>query len=950
MTTNEEHATARGVHPDDATLVSWVQGLLPTESSNRLETHIEACDDCARRLEMVAAKPDPFLQKLRGAAGLSVTLPGADAAAESPADANLMFGALALQAGLINAQQLADACVLWSSRGGKPLADLLVEQGWIDEAARSSVVTLLAAKTGVPRYRVAAETLSSRDPRGLALNETMSLSPLSNDRLRLLHLHSHGGIGQVWLAQDTVLGREVALKELLPELRGSKRHRERFLREARVAAQLSHPGTAPVYEYREEGGRCYYTMRFYSGRTLTEAIQQAHADREKEDRSNAFERLFPLIEQFLTVCDTIAYAHSKGIIHRDLKGENVVLGEFGEVTVIDWGLAKSVGDKEGSVTLHRESDETHKTIEGERLGTPGFMSPEQARGEQSLIDERTDVYGLAAVLYEILTTRPPFSGETANEVMHRVETQPPVRPSALYPSTPEDLEAICLKGLSKSKEDRYASASELSDAIRHWVGDRLRKRQEFDRQARFYALSHDLFNAMDHQGYIQQVNPAYAEFFGYSEDDLPIGEHYSVRLHPDDQALVSRRYSSAQQGQSQGETLLRFAGKDGVYRPARFTLTTIPGDPMIYSVGRPVDEESERRRLTDERSRFFSLSRDLCVIYDEYFRVAQINKSLLDLLGADAESLIGTEGLSCVHPEDLSGVRRHVEAVREGESVQDVVCRIITKGGETHLTSWTLSRVSGEKTVYAVGRTLDEESERRRLTEERSRFFSLSRDMCLIYDENFRIVQLNRAVLDFLGVDEADMIGTEGLRRVHPDDIPTVQPHLEAVQDGASVQDIVCRVITHNGEAKLTSWTLTRVAGEKTFYAVGRVLDEESERRRLHAARLQFLSASPDLFVVSDEQGNVTQANQAWTTRLGWTPEDIVGEPYHCLVHRDDLGKISRAWRRALLRDPVVYLDFRVRNKEGGYQTFTWTLVYLPEEKIYFAYGRETPRLKTSPN
>ncbi|QDV76938.1 protein kinase domain-containing protein [Botrimarina mediterranea] len=822
MTTNEEPGVARGVHPDDATLVSWVQGVLPVEAANRLESHIEACDECARRLEEVTAKPDPFLQKLRGAAGLSVTLPGADGPEETLADANLMFGALALQAGLVTAQQLADACVLWSSRGGKPLADLMVEQGWIDEAARNSVKTLLAAKAA-PRHRVAAETISSRDPHGLDLNEAMSLTPLSNDRLRLLHLHSHGGIGQVWLAQDTVLGREVALKELLPELRGSKRHRERFLREARVAAQLSHPGTAPVYEYREEGGRCYYTMRFYSGRTLTEAIQQAHAEREKHDEAEAFERLFPLIEQFLTVCDTIAYAHSKGIIHRDLKGENVVLGEFGEVTVIDWGLAKSIDDKEGSVALHRESTEPHKTIEGERLGTPGFMSPEQARGEQSLIDERTDVYGLSAVLYEILTSRPPFTGETANEVMHRVETQPPVRPSALHPSTPDELETICLKGLSKQKEDRYETASDLSNAIRHWVTERLRRRQEFDRQARFYALSHDLFNAMDHQGYIQQVNPAYAKFFGYSDDDLPIGEHYSLRLHPDDRPLVAQRYGSAQRGESQGEAVLRFAGKDGVYRAARFTLSTIPGDPMIYSVGRPVDEESERRRLTDERSRFFSLSHDLCVIYDEHFRIEQLNQALLDFLETDEDTMLGAEGLGCVHPEDKPAVQRHVDSVRDGGSAQDIVCRVITKRGKTHLTNWTLSRVPGEQTLYALGRPLD----------------------------------------------------------------------------------------------------------------------EQSERRRAHSARARFFTLSPNLFVISDERGRAAQVNPAWKERLGWEAEEIIGQPFHNFVHPDDIPTATRAARRALVREPVVDLDVRMRCKDGAYKTFTWMLTHAPGERANYGIGRE---------
>ncbi len=812
-----------GVHPDDATLESWTLGFLPIESARRVEAHVEVCDECARRLESISMKPDPFLQKLRGAAGLSVTMPGSADPASMSADANLMFGALAIQSGLITPQQLADACVMWSAQGVGSLANVMVEQGWIDDAARQSVMTRLASKLNATFNLAATETLSSRDTRGLGI-EAMTLKSLSTDRVRLLRLHSQGGIGQVWLAQDMVLGREVALKELLPELRGSQRHRERFLREARVAAQLSHPGTAPVYEYREEGGRCYYTMQFYSGRTLTDAIKQAHAEREKHFHADAFERLFPLIEQFLTVCDTIAYAHSKGIIHRDLKGENVVLGEFGEVTVIDWGLAKSINGGADGVTLHRESNDPTKTIEGERLGTPGFMAPEQARGDLDSIDERTDVYGLAAVLYEVLTARPPFTGETAIEVMQRVESQPPVRPSAIHPSTPDEVEAICLKGLSKAKEDRYASPGELSDAIREWVAERLRRRQESDRQARFYALSHELFIAMDDQGYIQQINPSYAEFFGYDDPAVLIGKHFSVRLHPDDREVVSKRFKSAQGGQSQGEAVLRFAGKDGVYRSARYTLSRVPGDPFIYSVGRPVDEESQRRQIAEDRARFFSLSRDFLVIYDRDFRVAQANKAILDFLGADEQSIIGAEGLRQVHPDDLPMVQRYVEMVRRDESVRDIVCRIVTKQGDVHLTNWTLSRVPGEDTVYAVGRSLDAEAERRREQVNRARFFSLS----------------------------------------------------------------------------------------------------------------------PNLFVISDERGNAAQINPAWTTLLGWTPEDVIGKPFYDFVHPDDVAKVSSAGRRALLREPVTNLEARLRCKEGGFRPFVWTLTHVPGESVNYAIGRET--------
>ncbi|TWU00712.1 Serine/threonine-protein kinase PknD [Botrimarina colliarenosi] len=808
------------IHPDDATLASWIDGELPVSMAERLESHLEVCDECATRLDAFYAQPDPFLQKLRGAAGLTVDGDPLGATAKS-SDSNLMFGALALQAGLVTPQQLADACVLWATHGGMPLSDLMVEQGWLSQAACKSVLSLLAARLDRPRTRGSAETLSGRDPAGLGITDTMTLAPLSAERMKLTHLHSQGGIGQVWRAQDTLLGREVALKELLPELRGSRRHRERFFREARVAAQLNHPGTAPVYEYREEGGRCYYTMRFYSGRTLTEAIRQAHKVRADENPNESFKHLFPLLEQFLAVCDTIAYAHSKGIVHRDLKGENIVLGEYGEVTVIDWGLAKSIAGRTGGVTLNRDKDSNSPTIDGERLGTPGYMAPEQARGDLAAIDEQTDVYGLAAVLYEVLAARAPFSGETANEVMHRVETKPPVRPSALFPDTPDDLEAICLKGLSKRKEDRHASAIELRDAVRDWLTHQLKQRHEQERQAKFFSLSHDLFLAVDERGHITQVNPAYSRFFGFDPLGSP-GKHYAERIHPDDRERAAAMLDQLRLGVSQKDTVIRTEDANGVYRAVSWTMTRVPCEPTIYAVGRPLDEESERRRLADERSRFFSMSRDFCLTFDENFRITQINKAAIEAFDTTEDVMIGADGLVLTHPDDVERTRLVIAAAQRGESQQTSL-----------------------------------------------------------------------------------------------------------------------RVVTPKGRQIPTTWTLTRVPGENTTYAVGRALDAEAERRREEEARARFFALSPSLFVISDEKGNAAQVNPTWTKLLGWEPEDVIGNPFYGFVHPDDIGPISRAGRLALVREPVVDLDVRMRCKAGGYKTFAFTLCRVPGDRINYAIGRE---------
>jgi serine/threonine-protein kinase len=412
-------------------------------------------------------------------------------------DRNLLFGVLALQADLLDAAQFAEACTSWSARKDRALADLLVERGWLTPEDRGDVERLLERKLkkhagDAHASLVAAVQEPARDiltrvedpdvqhsvadfPAGgsRVMLSTVAYQPQSRERYTLTRVHAQGGIGQVWLAHDDDLGREVALKEVRPDKSSQEEVWARFVEEARITGQLEHPSIVPVYELarRSEDQRPFYTMRFVKGRTLREASKEYHRKR-AAGRTGPLD-LRELLGQFLGVCNAIAYAHDRGVLHRDLKGSNVIVGDFGEVIVLDWGLAKVRGKPDSKVPLVRldPSWPHDQTVQGQVLGTPGYMSPEQAAGRTDLVDERSDVYGLGAMLYEILTGEPPFVGEDTQEVLRRVAVEQPWPPSAIVPATPHALEAVCLKALAKEPAGRYASASELATEVSHYLAD-----------------------------------------------------------------------------------------------------------------------------------------------------------------------------------------------------------------------------------------------------------------------------------------------------------------------------------------------------------------------------------------------------------------------------------------------------------------------------------------------
>jgi serine/threonine-protein kinase len=314
-----------------------------------------------------------------------------------------------------------------------------------------------------------------------------------DSRYRPRKLHAHGGLGEVYVADDTELGRAVALKRIRD---GRGLHTEdeiRFRREAAITGRLEHPGVVPIYGLGSDAsGRPFYAMRFIEGQTLADAIDAFHrAETPGRDQGERTLALRHLLTRFVAACQAVAFAHSRGIIHRDIKPANIMLGQFGETLVVDWGLAKgaaATGEQNletilptngqsstaGQETLvapdaaaRTDGSRDSATEAGVILGTPAFMSPEQATGQWDAVGTASDIFSLGASLYQLLTGRPPYRGELTLEDAIHARYLWPRRHKA---DVPPELEAIVLKAMARRPGDRYPSAQALAADIEKWLG------------------------------------------------------------------------------------------------------------------------------------------------------------------------------------------------------------------------------------------------------------------------------------------------------------------------------------------------------------------------------------------------------------------------------------------------------------------------------------------------
>src|SRR5438270_8414093 len=261
----------------------------------------------------------------------------------------------------------------------------------------------------------------------------------------LLDEVGRGGQGVVFRARQKSLNRIVALKVISLGQWASKAHLKRFRLEAEAAARLEHPGIVPIHEVGERDGSCYFSMKFVEGGQLDEVVRRAPMPIRRA------------VELIAKVARTVHYAHEHGILHRDIKPGNILLDQKGEPLLTDFGLARLV-ETESTVTRTKEV-----------LGTPSYMAPEQAAGEATKFSKATDVYGLGAVLYQLLTAHPPFAGGTTYETVRLVLETNPRRPRLWNSKIDRELETTCLKCLEKDPKRRYPSAFLLAEDLERWL-------------------------------------------------------------------------------------------------------------------------------------------------------------------------------------------------------------------------------------------------------------------------------------------------------------------------------------------------------------------------------------------------------------------------------------------------------------------------------------------------
>jgi serine/threonine protein kinase/WD40 repeat protein len=388
---------------------------------------------------------------------------------------DLILGVLAAQAGFVTpAQVMAAASARMLARDSRSLLDHLVDSGALTPERRDLVMTLAAdalAKSEAPGRlldsvdggrapsRTLGSELAAEPPSDLAPAEELVPLAREGQYARLDEL-GRGGQSIVWRALDRFVGREVALKELtLPgpeDSPGLSGGRARFLREARLTAQLDHPGIATILELAQRpDGTLYAAQKLVRGRTLKAAL--AHC--------RSMSHRLELLAHLVNAAQTMAYAHARAVVHRDLKPSNVMVGEYGQTVVVDWGLAKRRGEAEPANAMPTPDLGPELTQAGVALGTPSYMSPEQARGDLSAIDERSDVFGLGAMLYELLTGRPPFQGADNVQVIDAVLSGRFIPIRELCPEAPPELAAIAERALRSNPSERYVDAGAFASEL-----------------------------------------------------------------------------------------------------------------------------------------------------------------------------------------------------------------------------------------------------------------------------------------------------------------------------------------------------------------------------------------------------------------------------------------------------------------------------------------------------
>lgn len=425
-------------------------------------------------------------------------------------------------------------------------------------------------------------------------------------RFKLQSEIARGGMGLIFRSLDTELDREIAVKLLLKRHLGKAHFHQQFTNEARITGRLQHPGIVPIYETGcTADDRPFFAMKLVKGQTLSELLC------ERKSPDDDWPRLLKIFEK---VCQTLSYTHSQGVMHLDIKPSNIMIGSFGEVHLMDWGLARVSTECSLPLDVRHGDEVTREPAQpvesvtspidfkdlsvnipaGTIWGTPAYMSPEQARGQ--CVDVRSDVFGLGGILCEILTGAPPYRGKKIVDVCYKAAQAElgGIFAELTDCGAPETLIRLAMRCLSPDPEARPRDAGYVAQEVTVYLESRLQT-AENDLE-RFFELSLDLFCIAGLDGYFRRVNSNFPRVLGYSEKEL-VSRPFIDFVHPEDQAETIDVMSKLRAGQPVVQFKNRYHALDDTWRYLEWTAKSLLNEELIFAVARDVTERVTRADL-----------------------------------------------------------------------------------------------------------------------------------------------------------------------------------------------------------------------------------------------------------------------------------------------------------------------------------------------------------------
>ncbi len=411
-------------------------------------------------------------------------------------------------------------------------------------------------------------------------------------RYQIVSEIARGGMGVIFKAWDPLIGRAVAIKLLHQHFCNDTAFTERFELEARINGRLDHPSIVPVHELGTcSNGRPFFVMRFIEGLNLSSMLSR---------RENPQSQQGMLLRVFEKICQGVAHSHTCGVINRDLKPANVIVGNFGVVNIVDWGLGKYLRSRPGekapeNLSLILSPDETcHDSV----IGTPAYLPPEQARGEHELVDKRADVFCLGGILCHILTGAAPYNGTLTQRLEQAASADLAGAFERLDLCHAErEVVELARRCLSPNRSDRPIDGTEVSDAITAYLESDVR-RAERD-LVRFFDLSLDLFCIAGLDGYFRRINPNFARLLGFTESEI-MAQPFSSFIHPDDREATAQAMKDLALGRPVVNFTNRYRHASGRYLYLEWAAQTEAGSGgNIYAMARDVTDRFSQERQSE---------------------------------------------------------------------------------------------------------------------------------------------------------------------------------------------------------------------------------------------------------------------------------------------------------------------------------------------------------------